>query len=240
MNFLKQLFIILGKPLDIWSYKACRCSEEECILLNKIFKNWLFVGPHPDDVELGCGGSIAKYSKSNVNIYYLIISPAIEDPRNKNILQEMENAAEILGLKRENIFVLKYPRRVLHDFRADIRQDLIRVVKEVEPDVIFTTTPDDLHQDHSVIGEEILRLFRERSVIGYEVIRSSINFAANFYIELTEEHIDRKIRALMEYKSQLDRYYFNPEVIRSLAKMRGAQVKAPYAEAFKAMRLVVR
>jgi len=209
------------------------------LLLDKLLKTWLFIGPHPDDVELGCGGTIARYS-SKVDMHYLIVSPATEDPRNKNILQEMEKAAEILGLKKSNITVLHFPRRILHEYRADIRQQLIRIVNEVNPDVIFSTTPDDLHQDHAVIGEEVLRLFRERSVIGYEVIRSSINFSANFYVELSEEDINRKIKALMEYKSQQDRYYFDPEVIISLARMRGSQVKARYAEAFRVWRFIVR
>ena len=209
-------------------------------MLSKIFRTWLFIGPHPDDVELGCGGTISKYSKDEVSIYYVIISPATEDPRNINILEEMRESARILGLKQENIIVLKYPRRILHEYRADIRQDLIRIVNEVDPDLIFTTTREDLHQDHSVLGEEVLRLFRDRSVIGYEVIRSSLNFISNLYIELDEACLTAKIEALSKYKSQSDRYYFKPEIIRSLARIRGAQAKMPYAEAFKILRLVIK
>ncbi len=200
----------------------------------------LFVGPHPDDVELGCGATIAKLVDNGVSedLFYVVISPAIEDPRNKNIINELYSAASVLGLKRNNIVVLNYPRRILHEYRQDIRHSLIKLVKDISPDFIFTTTPDDLHQDHAVIGEEVLRLFRRHSIIGYEVIRSSLYFIPNMYVKLSGEHVKRKIDALMQYKSQLDRYYFKPDVIESLARMRGSQIETTYAEAFKVLRLV--
>jgi len=203
-------------------------------------KRTLFVGPHPDDVELGCGATIAKLVEEvgASELYYVVISPALEDPRNKNIVEELYSATSVLGLKRENVTVMKFPRRILHEYRQDIRYALIKLIREIEPDIIFTTTPDDLHQDHSVIGEEVLRLFRRSSVIGYEVIRSSLYFVPNMYVRLRRKHIERKIRALMGYKSQLDRYYFRPDVIEALARMRGSQIEAEYAEAFKVLRLI--
>jgi len=203
-------------------------------------KRILFIGPHPDDVELGCGATIAKLTDGygSSEIYYVVISPALEDPRNKNIINELYSAASVLGIKKENIVIMNYPRRILHEFRQDIRYSLIELIKDLSPDIIFTTTPDDLHQDHSVIGEEVLRLFRRYSVIGYEVIRSSLYFIPNMYVKLSKQHIDKKVKALMEYKSQLNRYYFKPSVIEALARMRGSQVEAEYAEAFKVLRLV--
>ena len=200
----------------------------------------LFIGPHPDDVELGCGATIARLVDSGLkdDIYYIVVSPALEDPRNKNIISELYAAASVLGLNKNNITILDFPRRILHEHRQKLRYRLIELVREIAPDIIFTTTLDDLHQDHAVIGEEVLRLFRRHTVIGYEVVRSSLYFVPNMYVKLNESHVERKIRALLQYKSQLDRYYFRPDVIRALARLRGAQVEATYAEAFKVLRYI--
>jgi len=208
--------------------------------MNELFESWLFIGPHPDDVELGCGGTIAKYLNDDVKMHYVIVSPATEDSKNKNIISELKKSAQILGLNLDNITVLNFPRRVLHDYRADIRYKLIEIVKKIDPDVIFTTSPGDLHQDHSLVGEEVLRLFRDRNIIGYEVISSSLDFVSNLYVELDENALKRKMQALTCYKSQGERYYFDMEVIKSLARMRGAQARTRYAEAFKALRLILR
>ena len=200
------------------------------------FKNLLFIGPHPDDVEMGCGGTISKYSQ-DTHIIYLILSPCLEDPRNKNILKEAEKAIGCLGLSKENMIVKNLPRRTFHEQRREIRDILISTRDKYKPDMVFCPSLNDIHQDHSVTAEETLRLFRNIGVIAYENPRSSIRFEPNLYVELSEEHTRNKIKALMCYKSQYDRYYFKPSVIRSFPLMRGSQCGVKYAEAFEVLRM---
>jgi len=202
------------------------------------FKKLLFVGPHPDDVELGCGGFISKYSKS-AQMTYLILSPCLEDPKNKNILDEAREAINILGLSTESLIVENLPRRTFHDQRRNIRKILISVREKYKPDIAFCPSIKDIHQDHSVVAEETLRLFRDVGVISYEAPRSSLIFEPNLYIELNDENLKAKIDALMRYRSQFDKYYFKPGVIRSFARMRGSQCKVKYAEAFEALRMKI-
>lgn len=200
-------------------------------------ETWLMIGAHPDDVELGCGGTLAKYSQEKI-VYYLVVSPAIEDPRNKNILNEFSEACQVLNIPLKKRIIMEYERRTLPNYRNQIRQDLIELVNDITPDVIFSPDPNDLHQDHAIIGQEILRLFRTVNIVGYEVISSSLDFIPNFYVTLINEQMTRKIEALQRYSSQLSRPYFKPEIIMSLARMRGAQIRTPYAEAFKILRMV--
>jgi len=188
------------------------------------FKKLLFIGPHPDDVELGCGGLISKYSKS-AQMTYLILSPCLEDPKNKNILDEAREAISILGLSTESLVIENLPRRTFHDQRRKIREILISVREK--------------YQDHSVAAEETLRLFRDVGVISYEAPRSSLFFEPNIYVELSDENLKTKIDALMCYKSQYDKYYFKPDVTQSFARMRGSQCKVKYAEAFEALRMKI-
>jgi len=200
------------------------------------FKKLLFIGPHPDDVEMGCGGTISKYCQST-DITYLILSPCLEDPKNKTILDEARKAVGCLGLSPENMVIENLARRTFYEQRREIRDILISTRDEYKPDMVFCPSLTDIHQDHSVTAEETLRLFRDIGVIAYENPRSSIHFGPNLYIELTEENMKNKIKALMCYKSQYDRYYFKPKVIRSFILMRGSQCGVDYAEAFEVLRM---
>jgi len=206
--------------------------------MNIAFRKLLFIGPHPDDVELGCGGIISRYSKS-AQMTYLILSPCLEDPKNKNILREAEKAINVLGLSAKNLIIENLPRRTFHDQRRNIREILISTREKCNPDMVFCPSIKDIHQDHSVTAEETLRLFRDIGVISYEAPRSSLLFEPNLYIELNDENLKTKIDALMCYKSQYDKYYFEPSVIQSFARMRGSQCRVKYAEAFEVLRIKI-
>jgi len=204
--------------------------------MNVAFKKLLFVGPHPDDVEMGCGGFIARFNKES-EMAYLILSPCLEDPKNKNILNEAKEAIRFLGLSEKNLIIESLPRRTFHDQRKNIRDILIAQREKLKPDMVFCPSIRDIHQDHSVTAEETLRLFRDVCVISYEAPRSSLLFQPNLYMAMSEANLKTKIAALMRYKSQYDRYYFKPSVIRSFAQMRGSQCRVKYAEAFEVLRM---
>lgn len=202
------------------------------------FERWLLVGPHPDDVELGCGGTIAKYSNA-VQATYLVLSPCLDEPRNKNILHELENATKILGLSSSDKIIKDLERRKFEKVRPKVREILIELKDTVKPDLVLCPYPQDLHQDHSVVAQEVFRIFRNCTIFGYEVISSEVGFNPNLYIELSRFHIKKKIKALKMYKSQRDKSYFKPTTIEARAKMRGSQAKLSYAEAFEALRIIV-
>lgn len=201
-----------------------------------VLKRMLFVGPHPDDVEIGCGGVISKYCQST-DMLYLILSPCLEDPRNKNIINEAKNAVSHLGLSDDKMIVKNLSRRTFHEQRRGIREILISVRNEYRPDIVLCPSINDIHQDHSVTAEETLRLFRNDGVLGYENPRSSIQFHPTLYVQLDGKNLENKIKGMMCYKSQFDKYYFKPRIIRSFALMRGSQIGVDYAEAFEVLRM---
>lgn len=195
---------------------------------------WLFIGPHPDDVELGCGGTISRW-KSNAEIMLVILSPCDDEPKNHDILNEAKDAAHALGVK--NLLVETLPRRTFHNDRQKIREILIKIKDKFKPTTVFCPSVHDTHQDHSVTAEESLRLFRDVGVVCYESPRSSMNFNPNLYIQLSDIHLKTKIEALNCYKSQFDRFYFKPNVIEAFMEMRGCQCRSKYAEAFEVVRM---
>ena len=98
---------------------------------------------------------------------------------------------------------------------------------------------NDVHQDHQVISTEAVRAFKEVTLLGYEIPWNQLESNANAFIVIEEKHLEQKWSSLAQYKSQLklQRPYFSREYIRSLAKVRGLQINADWAEAFQVLRM---
>ena len=211
--------------------------------MNKNMEKILILAPHTDDGELGCGGSIARFIEEGKDVHYAAFSTAeesIEHGLPKNILEiEVKNATKKLGIKRDNLFIYNNEVRKLSYIRQEILEELILLKKKINPNIIFMPTINDIHQDHYTVAQEGLRAFKDRTILGYELIWNNISFNTTSFITLEKKHIQAKADALKEYKSQNSRAYMSQEFIFSLAKSRGVQIGADYAECFEIMRWVM-
>lgn len=202
----------------------------------------LILAPHTDDGELGCGGSINRMIEEGRDVYYVAFSictrslPAHLAP--DTLEKEVKAATKILGLKSENLILFDFEVRRFTQFRQDILEELVRLRSEISPSIVFVPSPTDIHQDHQVVSEEGLRAFKNVSILGYELPWNNVSFNTRSFIKLEEKHIEKKIEALGEYKSQSHRQYLNSEFLRSLAITRGTQINTRFAEAFEVVRWV--
>jgi N-acetylglucosamine malate deacetylase 1 len=198
----------------------------------------LLAGPHPDDIEYGCGGTIAKYSECN-DVHSIIFAPCLEDPLNAGILEEYEKAMGLLGAKER--MKLDLPRDSLELHSQEIRNILYDLKIRLDPQIVMCPSPSDLHQDHKVVGDCCLTVFRDTAtLLAYEITRSTKDFMPTLYVQLSEEDMRKKLAALGFYKTQHRRSYFKPSAFRALAIVRGCQVNAKYAEAFEILRMICR
>lgn len=203
-------------------------------------KNVIVFGAHPDDFEVGCSGTILKYLDS-INLKIFVMSDRYEDGKLRN-LKEKDKSLKILGLDKIQCTVYDIPTRIFHDHKSKIRNILYEIATKTDVDVIFTPPIHDIHQDHIVLAEEVIRLFREKTIFGYEVIRSGYDFMPNMHVKLPVELVNLKIKAAQCYKSQWSTtksggYYFSKEVMKGLMRARGAQFGIEYAEAFEVYHL---
>jgi LmbE family N-acetylglucosaminyl deacetylase len=203
-------------------------------------KNVVVFGAHPDDFEVGCAGTILKYLK-DINLRIFVMSDRYEDGKLRN-MKEKDKSIKILGLQKVPFEVFDIPTRIFHDYQSKIRNILYEIATKSEVDIVFTPPINDIHQDHIVLADEVLRLFREKTVFGYEVIRSGYNFKPQLHVKLTDEIVERKMKAAQCYKSQWSTtksggYYFSKEVMKGLMRARGAQFGLEYAEAFEVYHL---
>ena len=206
------------------------------------FRKVLVLAPHTDDGELGAGGTIAKLIDSGAEVYYAAFSTAeqsVPEGFPKDILKtEVKNATLKLGISADRLLIYNYEVRKLNYVRQEILEELIRLRSKINPDLVFLPSLNDIHQDHSTIAQEGLRAFKQRTILGYELIWNNLTFSTSCFVKLNAAHIQRKCDALKEYKSQSHRDYTSQEFITSLAKTRGVQIGSEFAEAFEIIRLI--
>lgn len=202
----------------------------------------LVLAPHTDDGELGCGGTITKLRSLGVDVHYVAFCSCDESlPPGfapGTLRKELLEATNVLGIPGQNVTVHDFEVRKLSYSRQDVLEILVQLNREMDPQVIFCPTEDDLHQDHAVVAHEALRAFKTKTVLGYEMPWNNIRFHANYLITLSEDDIQTKVNAVKKYTSQGRRPYLNERYIRSHAHSRGVTIGTEYAEAFTLYRAV--
>jgi len=208
------------------------------------FKKVLVLAPHTDDGELGAGGYISKLIEEGSDVHYAAFSTSEESvPEGfpKDILKtEVVNATSKLGIPKNNLIIFNYEVRKLSYFRQEILEELIKLKREMHFDLVLLPSLNDIHQDHSTIANEGLRAFKTQTILGYELIWNNLTFNTQCFVHLKERHVDLKIKALKEYKSQGNRNYLSPTFIKSLAVARGVQVGTNFAEAYEVLRFAIK
>lgn len=205
--------------------------------MNFFGRRVLLLGAHPDDIELGCGALLHNI-KDKTDILCVTLSDNQKNPELHNVKKEHFESMAVLGVPEQKIILGPFTTRVFPEARQEILEYFLKLRRDFMPDLIFTHSRQDVHQDHNTMTEEALRAFRGITVLGFDVVRSSYGFFPHFLVEVTEEDVNRKIEALSKYETYHDRYYFNRELTRSIMVRHGALAERPFAEGFDILRFV--
>lgn len=200
-------------------------------------KRLCFIGAHPDDIELGAGAFISNVL-GQAEILCVTLSDNQKNPDLKHLVEEHYRSMDVLGVPREAVRLEPFVTRRFPQDRQEILEYLFKLNKTYKPDIVFTHTRSDIHQDHEQTTEEVLRAFRGTTVLGFDVMRSSYGFFPHFLVEVSETDVEKKIRALEEYSTYHDRYYFSAELIRATLIRHGALAEVRFAEGFDILRIV--
>ncbi len=204
----------------------------------------LVLAPHTDDGEFGCGGTIARFVREGQEVHYVAFSAAeksvpAEFPSDV-LRSELLGATAKLGIPEKHVRCLDFEVRDFPRDRQRLLEAMIRIRDEIEPWLVLLPSSFDTHQDHQTVYAEGVRAFKYTSMLGYEIPWNNLSFQTTSFVLLQDEDVAKKVAALACYKSQLSRSYANEEFIRSLARTRGTQIGAKYAEAFEVIRRVIR
>lgn len=194
-------------------------------------KTILALGAHPDDLELGCGATLAKLAESGVQVRAVVFSQGrIGASDSHDRASETRSALASLGVR--DVHVHDFPDTRLHERLNDLIDAIEVHMREMRPDRVYTMFKDDRHQDHrAVYHASAVACRRAPQILAYETPSSYPNFVPTVF-ERVDEHIERKVDALKLHKSQAERQYMNEDMVRSAAHFRGVQVELGRAEGF--------
>ena len=205
----------------------------------------LAIGAHGDDIELACGGTLAKAIKNGHEVTMVLVSGhGSNDHKNMKIRaqnvaqQEAKAAAKILGVSK--LHILGYQDTFI-PYSAELISKLEDIITDCKPDIIFTHFVFDTHQDHiRTAHSTISAARRQNTILLYEPINPSgqgyVAFRPQAYMDISQT-IDTKIDSLKAHKSQYEKYTDKwIEAVVARAKFRGFEMGVDYAECFEVVR----
>ncbi len=178
-------------------------------------------------------------------IYWLVFSTAEDSlpqglPKD-TLAKEFTEVTKAFGLKNNQYEILDYRVRYLHEKRQEILEKIVQVRNSFQPTLVIGPSLNDLHQDHIIVANEMVRAFKSSAtIISYELPWNHLTFNTQLLIRLKREHLVKKYQVLSKYKSQFlkHRNYFSEEYIFGIAATRGVQASSDYAEAFEIIRWI--
>jgi LmbE family N-acetylglucosaminyl deacetylase len=201
------------------------------------------IGAHPDDIELGCGASLAKLSKEGFNIFAVVLSSGSKgNPFNQNRIEESSQALSILGVNKTFFLDFEDTKLALnlHEIIISLEKILKDISSQSNIERIYTMFEEDRHQDHRAIYDASIVAFRTvAQILCYETPSSGTYFNPKVFERVDEIFLDKKIKALQHHQSQMHRNYMSENFIRSVAIFRGQQAGFSLGEGFVPYKMVL-
>ena len=199
----------------------------------------LCLGAHCDDIEIGCGGTLLRLREANpdVDIHWVVFC---SDPQ--RAAEARASAARFLGPRSTECVRIGTHRDGFLPWEGAVVKETFEALKaQIQPDLIFTHHSRDLHQDHRVVSELTWHTFRDHLILEYEIPKYDGDLGApNAFVALSETQVKQKVDSILEtYASQRARAWFDEETFRGLMRLRGAECRGRFAEAFYARKLVL-
>ncbi|HDL7647726.1 TPA: PIG-L family deacetylase [Yersinia enterocolitica] len=207
-------------------------------------KGILAIGAHPDDIELGCGASLARLARSGIYISAVVMTPGKSGASELiDRHQESREALKLLGCQQTIHLNFADTRAHLH--LNDMISALEHVIQhqipsDVEIERVYTMHNADRHQDHMAVYQASMVACRTiPQILGYETPSTWLSFMPQVFESVKEEYFNLKLEALSKHRSQSKRDYMRPERLRTVAQFRGQQINSDYGEGFIVHKMIL-
>ncbi|WP_138731694.1 PIG-L deacetylase family protein [Modestobacter excelsi] len=199
----------------------------------------LAVGAHPDDIELGCGGTLLAHSAAGDAVTMLVMTGGENGPGDDAAVvgrrAEQERAARTLGA---GLLWGGLRDCTLTPDAATVAV-VERALAETDADVVYVHAPDDSHQDHRATAAATLSAARRLSRVLHYQSPSTLTFSPTTFVDVTA-YLSGKLAALGAHASQVEMSAMvEPDAVVASARHWGAQARIGYAEAFAPTRMVL-
>ena len=195
----------------------------------------LAIGAHPDDYEAGCFGTLIKHFKSGDKIFGLILTQGNKGGNPEERKNEAIHSASLIDMELE--FGNFEDGRLPYDI--SLIAFLEDFIKKINPDIVYTTSQHDRHQDHKHLGMAILPATRSiNEVYAYETISNTHDFNPTYFVNI-DAHRDVKQMSINSHKSQAHRMYMeNFELINAYRGLKIGKISELY-ESFEVIKRVI-
>ena len=205
----------------------------------------LVVAAHHDDLELGCGGTVAKLVDGGHNVFSLVMTGSGYSGSDNTVVRSDSDA---LDEGKRAAKILNYQLQYLDEDTFDITvcdkniRHILDIIAEHNIDTIFTHWHGDTHPPHQRVGQMALHVSRRiPRVLGFAVnwYIGSAPFSPNHFVPIEESHWNRKMQALRCYESEFRRAGEKwVAYLDNQTSNYGIQIGAKCAEAFIAYKYV--
>jgi LmbE family N-acetylglucosaminyl deacetylase len=204
-------------------------------------RSMLMIGCHADDIEIGCGGTLLTLTRSNPECEVDWVVLAAPGERAEEARESAEAFLAAAAVSRVEV----------HGFRdgflpysgSEVKELFEDLKRRVDPQIVFTHTRDDLHQDHRLACELTWNTFRDHLILEYEIPKVDGDLGTrNVYVPLAQSVVVEKLTLLERYfPSQSTKHWFDRDTFSGLMRLRGVESVAPdrFAEAFTCRKVVL-
>ncbi len=200
----------------------------------------LCLGAHSDDIEIGAGGAILTWIRSGavLDIHWCVATGAGDRAGEARASAE----AFLAGAANSTVAIGGFRDSYLPYEGAAVKGWVEAQKPRMRPDVVLTHYRDDAHQDHRLMSELAGNAFRDSLILQYEIPKWDGDIGRpNLFVPIDADILDRKVALLQEhFGSQRSKDWFDAETFRGLARLRGVETRARYAEAFYANKILLK
>jgi LmbE family N-acetylglucosaminyl deacetylase len=200
----------------------------------------LALGAHPDDVEIGCGATLARIREAGGRVVAVTFSGGelgCREDEKKRRVEEAFKAAKTLDYELK---IYDFADTMFMASFTQIVKTIEEAVQTLKPDVIFVHSSNDVHQDHRTLYDAAMVATRHArcSILGYENCRTDVEFKPDLFVDI-QGVLSRKITAVKAHQTQSGKCSVDIKKIKATATFRGSQGRVELAEAFKIYRIVI-
>ena len=196
------------------------------------------LGAHPDDVEIGCGGTLLGLAGTSRTVSATVV---VATGSGERCDEAIKAAPRFLPGAAVEVRVLELQDGYLPTMWGAVKENFEAVAGSTAADIVFAPRLDDAHQDHRVVAEIASTVWRDALIVRYEVPKWDGDLGrVTHYVPLDVETAQRKLTLLDEsFATQVDRGWWDNETFLGLLRLRGIECRSRYAEGFVVDKAVV-
>jgi LmbE family N-acetylglucosaminyl deacetylase len=198
----------------------------------------LALGAHPDDVEIAAGGTLLTLAARHpgLRVRYVLMTGTRERQLEARAAARAFTPGADLEVELHDL-----PDGRLPSVYGQVKEVLEAVARSERADVILAPSAGDAHQDHRTVAELVPTAFRDQLYLAYEIPKWDGDLTRpNCYVPLDDDVARRKVELLdKSYPSQAGRDWWDEETFLGLARLRGMECRARYAEAFTCTKFTI-